>query len=131
MDRQEGEGFREIVKSVIPTFWVDEMANWTKKRIISSLATHLQVIDEISMNTRPNTLNFVDMSNLPRIDVLKIFLRVDQTQYFDEEDRKQFAMQTKVKQLMEFNGVVMPVRTRYQNNWDSDLDESDSEGETE
>jgi hypothetical protein len=70
------DGFKDILKVVLPNVWQDSMAEEKvkKTKLMPVIGTHLQLVSDIAHKKVDNTISEVDISDMTRSEIL-VFAR--------------------------------------------------------
>jgi hypothetical protein len=85
------DGFKNVVKHVLPGFWEDSMAEakTSKQKLMVELGIYLTLVSKIADKVADKAetechLPGIDISNMKRTDILALFVKQDATEYLSD-----------------------------------------------
>jgi hypothetical protein len=116
------DGFKDILKVVLPSFWQDSMAEEKvkKTKLMPVIGTHLQLVSDIAYKKVDNTLSEVDISYMTRSEIL-VFVKQDATTCLSD-GRAETKMRHKLTAALISSGGT-EINQRYVLATDLDLDD--------
>jgi hypothetical protein len=116
------DGFKDILKVVLPNFWKDSMAEEKvkKTKLMLEIGTHLQLVNDVANKRVHNSLSEVDISTMTRSDILSLFVKQDATTCLSD-GRAETKMRHKLTAALISSGGT-EINQRYVLATDLDLD---------